>query len=236
MNIALILAGGTGTRLGGEIPKQYLEVAGKPVIAYCLDTFEQHEQIDKLQIVAESTWHPLIKKWVSGNTGTKLQGFSEPGKNRQLSIWNGLRDVLQYAGEEDVVIVHDAARPLVPKRIITDCLEACREHEGALTVLPVKDTVYYGRDGKIESLLDRNSLLAGQAPEAFRLGKYYRANEALLPDRILRINGSTEPAVLAGMDICCVAGEEQNFKITTRGDLTRFEQIIQVIEGGSEQI
>ena len=124
------------------------------------------------------------------------------------------------------MIVHDAARPLVSERIISDCLHACKEHEGALTVIPVKDTVYYGRDGRIESLLDRDRLMAGQAPEAFRLGAYYRANKRLLPDKILKINGSTEPAILAGMDIGCVAGEERNFKITTREDLERLEQIV----------
>lgn len=229
MNIALILAGGTGSRFGGDIPKQYLEAAGKPVIAYCLKTFAEHEKIDKIQIVADEEWRPFIyecAKAEGAESCGKLHGFSVPGKNRQLSIWNGLKDILEYGGEEDIVIVHDAARPLVSKRIISDCLEACREHDGALTTIPVKDTVYYGRDGKIESLLDRDRLMAGQAPEAFRAGPYYRANERLLPDKILQINGSTEPAVLAGLDIACVAGEERNFKITTREDLARLEQIL----------
>lgn len=227
MNIALILAGGSGSRFGGDIPKQYLEVGGKPVIAYCLRTFSQHEQIDKIQIVADEQWHAFIEKCALQEGCTGLQGFSAPGENRQLSIWNGLQDILEYGCEEDVVIVHDAARPLVSDRIIIDCLEACREHDGAITVIPVKDTVYYGRDGRIESLLERDRLMAGQAPEAFRVGLYYKANERLLPDRILKINGSTEPAVLAGMDIGCVTGEERNFKVTTREDLVRFQQILQ---------
>lgn len=231
MNIALILAGGTGSRLGGETPKQYLEAAGKPVIAYCLETFMRQERIDRIQIVAESGWRTLITKWAErgsedGNC-RKLQGFSEPGATRQLSIWNGLRDIMIYGREEDTVIIHDAARPLVSHRIIADCLDACRRHDGALTALSVKDTIYYGAEGRIESLLDRSRLIAGQAPEAFLLGKYYRANEVLFPDEILHINGSTEPAVLAGMDICCIAGEELNFKITTKEDMERFEQILQ---------
>lgn len=161
MNIALILAGGSGSRFGGDLPKQYLEVEGKPVIAYCLRTFSQHEQIDKIQIVADEQWHGFIEKCALQEGCTGLQGFSAPGENRQLSIWNGLQDILEYGCEEDVVIVHDAARPLVSDRIITDCLEACREHDGAITVIPVKDTVYYGRDGRIESLLERDRLMAG---------------------------------------------------------------------------
>lgn len=230
MNIALILAGGTGSRFGGNIPKQYLEVAGKPVIAYCLKTFAGHEKIDGIQIVADEEWRPFIQECIDTEGRKKLRGFSMPGKNRQLSIWNGLRDILQYGCEEDVVIVHDAARPLVSARIISDCLETCKEHDGALTAIPVKDTVYYGRDGKIESLLDRDRLMAGQAPEAFRVGPYYHANEMLLPDKILQIKGSTQPAVLAGLDIGCVAGEERNFKVTTREDLQHLEQILRVAE------
>lgn len=92
----------------------------------------------------------------------------------------------------------------------------------------MKDTVYYSKDGRqITSLLDRQAVFAGQAPELFRLGTYYQANERLLPEEILRINGSTEPAVLAGMQIAMVPGDERNFKITTPADLERFRQIVE---------
>lgn len=233
MNIALVLAGGTGSRLGEKIPKQYIEVAGKPIIAYCLDTFMKHADIDKVQIVADEMWRSLIRKWVEKEANTKFQGFSVPGENRQLSIWNGLCDIMHFGQEEDVVIIHDAARPLVTERMITDCLDACRKYDGVLSALPVKDTLYLGENGKIMELLDRSKLIAGQTPEAFKLGLYYRANEALLPEKILKINGSTEPAVLAGMDIHCIMGEEQNFKITTREDMERFTQIL-MINGENE--
>ena len=92
----------------------------------------------------------------------------------------------------------------------------------------MKDTVYYSRDGyTVGKLLDRKTIYAGQAPEVFLLGKYYEANRRLLPDRILRINGSTEPAIMARMDIAMIPGDEGNFKITTRADLERFTKIIQ---------
>ena len=126
----------------------------------------------------------------------------------------------------DYVIIHDAARPLVSAETITACLEGCREHDGVMPALPVKDTVYYGAGGKIESLLDRSRVIAGQAPEAFRFEKYYGANLKLLPDRILQINGSTEPAILAGMEVQYIPGDERNFKITTQTDLERFREIV----------
>lgn len=220
MNIALILSGGVGTRFGYDTPKQYLEVGGRPLFDYSLKAFEEHGEVSVIQIVAEKAWRPLVKAW----SGTKLRGFSEPGANRQLSILNGLTDIMKYAADSDTVIIHDAARPSVSKELISSCLDACKTHEGAVPTVPVKDTVYVGDGKRITSLLDRRYLYAGQAPEAFRLGAYYSANLALLPNLILTVNGSAEPAVMAGMDIVMTAGEEENYKITTREDLKRFRQ------------
>lgn len=249
MNIALILSGGTGTRVGGETPKQYIKVCGCPVIGYCMDVFMRHPKIDAVQIVADGRWQKVIescldemrqKSSVDMEAGTDIQkqyhkwrGFSEPGENRQLSILNGLEDILSYARREDIVLVHDAARPLVTEQLITDCLAAIQGHEGVLPALPMKDTVYQSEEGnKISSLLDRDRIFAGQAPEAFVLGRYYDANRVMLPERILAVKGSTEPAVLAGMDVVMIAGDEANFKITTQQDLRKFEEIISVQAGG----
>lgn len=222
MNTALILAGGTGTRFGSDIPKQYIELKSRPVIAYCLDKFTAHPLIDSIQIVADDLWRDYICGFISSD---KFRGFSSPGKNRQLSIFNGLSDVKEYSSMDDIVLIHDAARPLVSEEMITECLNAASEHDGALPVLPMKDTIYMSDDGKcISSLLDRSRLFAGQAPEAFKFGRYYDANLALIPERILAINGSTEPAVLAGMDIAMIPGDENNFKITTKADFERFRE------------
>lgn len=244
MVTALLLSGGTGTRIGGEIPKQYIEVKGRPVIAYCLRTLLSHEGIDGVQIVADEAWRETIRNCVEqiqeegeasqqgGRGNRKFRGFSVPGKTRQLSILNGLEDIRQYAGDSDCVLIHDAARPLVSAGQISACIEAVRAgHDGALPVLPMKDTVYLSEEGRaVTSLLDRKKVFAGQAPEAFVLGKYYEANKALLPERILGINGSTEPAVLAGMDIAMIPGDEGNFKITTKQDLSRFQEIMSACE------
>lgn len=223
MNIALILSGGVGTRFGGNVPKQYIEIGDKPVIAYCLETFGQHALIDTIQIVADADWQEYIRRWAGG----RLKGFSLPGKTRQESILNGLADILKYADRSDTVIIHDAVRPFVTAELIRECLEACREHDGAMPALSVKDTMYLHDGSAITSLIDRNRLYAGQAPEAYRLGVYYDANTALLPDRILEINGSTEPAVLAGMDIALVSGDEGNFKITAAEDMERFRMMVE---------
>ena len=229
MNVAVILAGGTGSRVGLEVPKQYYEVNGKPVISYCLHTFLVHEKIDAVQIVADRMWHGYIMQHLFAlPCNEKFRGFSVPGENRQLSVYHALADIRRYALDNDFVIIHDAARPCVMAVQIKNCLKAAKGHDGALPVLQMKDTVYLSGDGKaVSSLLDRGKVFAGQAPEVFLLGKYYEANRALLPDKILKINGSAEPAVMAGMDIAMIPGDEGNFKITTAADLKRFREIVQ---------
>lgn len=242
MVTALLLSGGTGKRMGVETPKQYIKVNGRMIIDYCLQALLAHEGIDAVQVVADEAWQAAVLNCIrklqnAGRNGVseqenrgieKFRGFSQPGETRQLSIWNGLTDIGKYAEDSDYVLIHDAARPLVSAKQISDCLEAVRAgHDGALPVLPMKDTVYYSEDGAaVTSLLERSRIFAGQAPEVFVLGKYREANQALFPERILRINGSTEPAVMAGMDIAMIPGDEGNFKITTKADLERFREII----------
>lgn len=228
MNIVILLAGGSGTRLGSDIPKQYIQVEGRPVIAYCLDKFMDCTDVDAVQIVAEESWHGFIRQCTGGTVFTqKWKGFSSPGENRQLSIYHALEDIMKYASPDSYVMVHDAARPLVKKEYIRACFDRAKGHDGVMPVLPMKDTVYVSENGKsVTSLLDREKVFAGQAPEVFRLGAYYDANRALLKDGILDIKGSTEPAVMAGLDIVMIDGDEENFKITTAQDLERFRQKI----------
>lgn len=237
MNVALILSGGSGTRLGGDTPKQYIEAGGKPLIAYCLERLCAHPAIDAVQIVAAAEWrefisHHALRIVKRFGVTDKFRGFSDPGENRQLSILHGLEDIRKFAGDEDYVIIHDAARPLLSRELVTRCLEAAEDHDGALPVLPMKDTVYTSGDGhRVAALLKREELFAGQAPETFVFGKYYEACRRLSREEILRINGSTEPAILAGMDIAMVPGEEGNFKITTREDMERLRSVLHISSG-----
>lgn len=230
MNTALILSGGTGMRMGTAIPKQYMEAAGRPIITYSIERLFAHDKIDAVQIVADEMWRERLTEWIRPyDKQKKFRGFSNPGANRQLSIYHGLTDIRAYATDSDTVLIHDAARPLLTDKQISDCLYAIHGHDGVLPVLPMKDTIYTSMDGqKVHALLDRSTLFAGQAPEVFVLGKYLEANRRLLPEKILAINGSTEPAVLSGMDVVMIPGDEGNFKITTQAD---FERFLRIIEG-----
>ncbi|MGN0403026.1 MAG: IspD/TarI family cytidylyltransferase [Acetatifactor sp.] len=241
MVTALILSGGTGTRLGSNIPKQYIEVNGRTILSYCVETLSKSNRIDGIRIVAADAWRESILNWLgSYDIGEKFQGFSEPGENRQLSVFHGICDIRKdrktsdASFGEELVLIHDGARPLLTGADVETYVDAAAGHDGVLPVLPMKDTVYFSHDGKaVSSLLDRSRIFAGQAPEVFRLDKYIEANERLIryeegavavDSPIYKINGSAEPAVMAGMDIAMVPGDEGNFKITTAEDLERFRQ------------
>ena len=130
-----------------------------------------------------------------------------------------------YMSDDDIVLVHDAVRPCVTDELIRHTLTAAAGHDGAVPVLPLKDTVYYSSDSiSLTDRLERSKILAGQAPEAFLFGKYLTANEALSDEEIHSLSGSAEPALMAGMDIVTIPGDERNFKITTNEDLDRFIQ------------
>ncbi len=234
MNIALVLSGGTGTRLGGDIPKQYIEAKGRMLIAFCLDMFAKHKRIDGIWIVADPAWQDKITDECQrqGIPDGVIKGYSLPGKTRQLSILNGIRDIASLfrssargSDNEQVVIIHDAARPNLTAEYVDKCLDALEGYDGVMPVLPMKDTVYYSESGKsVDKLLDRSCIYAGQAPEVYRLGKYLEACERLIAEEIYKISGSTEPAIMAGLNVAMIPGDENNYKITTQKDLERFIQ------------
>lgn len=228
MNIAIILSGGVGSRMGLDIPKQYIEVDHQPIISYCLQSFFQNELTDAVVIGVADEWKEYVELQVEKLKPHKPVFYASPGETRQYSIYKALEVVKENGFEEQsLVIIHDAARPLVSNELINRCYEACNRADGSMPVIAVKDTTYYSEDGKsITSLLDRNKLWAGQAPEAFAFGKYYKVHEKMTREELLNINGSTEIAFKNGMKVELVKGDPMNFKITTPEDLSNFESII----------
>jgi 2-C-methyl-D-erythritol 4-phosphate cytidylyltransferase len=227
-NIAVILAGGTGSRMGGSIPKQYMEIGGHPVIEYCLKTLLCHPDIDMGIIGVSDEWLSFVKTCVEGIGVQVPVFFAKPGETRQGSIINALQVLKDHGADKmDIVLIHDAARPLLSAKLVSDCLEACKDADAVLPVIPVKDTTYLSYDGKhIDSLLERKTLWNGQAPEAFRFGSYYDANMKLTDEELFRTTGSTEVSYRAGLKCVLIPGDPNNFKITTKEDLSHFETIV----------
>ena len=229
MNYAIILSGGIGSRMKMDgFPKQYLEVNGKPILVYTLEIFQKNSNVDVIVVVAAKEWEEQIQQWAVDFGLTKVKLVAPCGASRQESIRNGLKAcITESVSDEDNVIIHDAVRPLLSDELISKCFRALSENEGCMPVIPVNDTVYQSRDGEyIESLLNRDTLFAGQAPEAFNLLKYYNVNKDLTESELEKIRGTSEIAYRNNMKIRLIPGEERNFKITTQVDLRRFEAII----------
>ena len=229
MNIAIILSGGVGSRLNTARPKQYIKVGGKPVIGYCVETFCNDPRIEEVVICLADEWRDFVQEALKDVLASKPVLYSAPGRTRQFTIYNAL-EKLKAAGaaDDDRVIIHDAARPLVTQELIDACLDENRHCDGVLPVIPVKDTIYMSHDGShIDALLERNKLFAGQAPESFIFGKYLQAHRDMPEERLEKINGSTEIAQIAGMNIHLIEGDSMNIKITTPEDLSTFATLIQ---------
>ena len=229
MNYAIILAGGVGNRMNLKMPKQYLEVNKKPIIAYTLEKFEDCELIDKIIIVSSDEWNEYLYDIIDKYHISKFASTTKNGLTRQLSILNGLKMIKECgAKEEDIVIIHDSVRPLVSDQLIKMCIIGCGDADGVLPAIKVKDTVYKTDGEKIVELLNRDLIVSGQSPEAFVFGKYYDANIKSSEDDLKKINGSSEIAFNAGLKIKIIPGDENNFKITTIGDLELFEKKVRI--------
>ena len=232
MNYALLLSGGVGERAKTNLPKQYIKAGGHMMTSYALKPLLNCKYIDKVYIVADSLW---LKEIISDAekselNSKKIAGTAEPGENRQLSILNGIKAILKDIKDasDSTVLVHDAARPFLTEELLDCCYKALPGNDGVMPVLPMKDTVYLSEDGKrITKLLERSKIFAGQAPELFNLDKYYKANIELLPEKILKVNGASEAAMLAGMNIAMIDGDESNVKVTTQKDVEHYRMVFE---------
>ena len=225
----ILLAGGRGERMGTNVPKQFLKVGSKSVMEYTLSAIFFWERMDALIVVAEDKWRDTISELIHQVLPEEISfaGFAEPGKNRQLSIVNAMKELKPYMEEESYVMIHDAVRPCVSAQLIAGCDALLEKGCGVMPAVPVKDTIYESDGGACaQRILNRDLLFAGQTPEFFDFNRYFEANEALLPDRIMDIRGSSEPAIISGMKVKMASGDEGNFKLTTIEDLERFKALV----------
>ena len=225
MNYAIILSGGTGVRLGRDIPKQYIKVGKKPIIMYCIETMEKTPCVDGFCIVAAAEWQEEIRGWMEQARIQKFMGFAPAGKSRQHSLLNGMSFLMEKNPEEgSKVLIHDAARPNVTPELIESCFEALKEADGSMPVIPVKDTMYLSKDRKeISGLLNRDEIFSGQAPEAFDLHKYYTIHQDMTDEEIGAVRGTAEIGYKKGLTVRIIDGDENNYKITTEVDLEKFK-------------
>jgi len=216
INAAIIAAGGLGARMRAEKPKQFLEINGKPLIIYSLETFENHGEIGEIVAVCPEDYFPLLKKTAAEYKIHKLIKMAAAGVSRQASVYNGLKLV---SPDTDIVIVHDAARPFVTLQMITDNIRRAAEHGACGTVLPAEDTIVTADDrGFINAFTPREVTFHMQTPQGFEYKILLDAHKRFAADPPATDDCSL--AMRAGVKVAFVGGDKSNIKITTPEDIS----------------
>lgn len=223
MNIAAILAGGVGKRMGGGKPKQFLPVNGRMVIEHSVDAFEKNSLIDRIVIVMHPDWAEEMQAIVRRNGWKKVTDIVPGGKERYHSSMAAI-ECCRSCGDDDRLIIHDAARPWVSQRIITEVCEALNTNKAIGVGIPVTDTIWMISDEEgrsIQSIPDRALMYNAQTPQAFHLSTIREAYSLALQDPGLKATDDCGIIVryLPGTPIHIVPGENTNIKITFPEDI-----------------
>ena len=218
---AIIPAGGKGKRGGTEIPKQYLRFHGKELIAYTLEVFQKNNLIDEIIISAESEYFSLLNEIKDKYNLTKISQIVEGGEARQDSVKNALKAI--NADDNDLIAVHDAARPLLPENILTKAINIAKEKGNALVCLKARDTLLKG-DEFVKEYVDRSEMYYVQTPQIFKYRDLMKAMKNAYEKNFI---GTDESMLIKqiGIDINIVEGSMLNFKVTTSTDIEMFAKL-----------
>lgn len=226
-NVALLIAGGSGNRMGQSIPKQFLTVNERPVIVYTLEAFQKHPEIDAIGVVCISGWETVLQAYANQFNITKLKYIIPGGKNGQESIRNGVYELEKHFAVDDIVLIHDAIRPMVSADIISDCIRVTREKGNAITVIPCAEAMLQTEDGLISSgSYPRDRLKRTQTPQGFSLGKICDLHRRALELGITNSVASCTLMIEMGEQVYFSVGSEKNIKLTTVEDIDIFKALL----------
>lgn len=227
MNIALIIAGGVGQRTNQDIPKQFINVNDKPVIIYTLEAFQNHKEIDAIEVVCLDGWHDILSAYAKQFNITKLHKIISGGENGQASIRNGVYSISESFSSDDIILVHDAIRPMISEEIISDCIKVCKEYGSAITSIPCAEAMLYTTD-KLQSdkIISRDELIRTQTPQAFSVGRLKAAHEEALKRGITNSVASCTLMIELGEKVYFSKGSEKNIKLTTADDFEIFRALL----------
>ncbi len=233
MNVALIIAGGTGARMRQEIPKQFLNVNDKPVVIYTLEAFQSHPDIDKIGVVCVDGWHDILKAYARQYRIDKLDWVVSGGENGQDSIRGGVFEAERRYDGEDIILVHDAIRPMVSHEIISDCIVQCKRFGSAVVVTPCNTVVLRRNAGETSGeVVPRDQLAITQTPQAFPIKKLANAHRRALERGITNAVASCSMLVELGETVHFAIGAETNIKLTTPDDLKIFKALLALRDMG----
>ena len=227
-NIALIIAGGVGSRMGCDIPKQFVKVYDKTVLLYTLGGFQQHEMIDSIVCVCIAGWEDELQKHADFYGITKLKMIVPGGDTGQESIRNGVFAISQFAQEDDNIIIHDGIRPMVDDYVLTDVLNVCSTKGNAVTSLPYNEQIFLVDPQQPDTTcqyIPRETLRRVSTPQAYKLGKLVWAYTKAFEEKIGIYGSSYTNTMMVelGERLNFAAGSDKNIKLTTPDDLELFK-------------
>lgn len=231
MNIAIIIAGGSGQRLGQDIPKQFINVYDKPILIYTLEGFQNHPQIDEIGLVCLEGWHDVVRAYARQFNINKLKWIISGGKTAQESIREGVHKLEGKCSDGDTVIIHDGIRPLVDDSILTDVIMKCEKYGNAVTALPYNEQIFVA-DDEVSTVryIPRESLRRVATPQAYKFGRLNKAyHEAF--EKGIGIYGSSYTNTMMvelGERLYFANGSDKNIKITTKDDLELFKAYLKM--------
>ncbi len=227
-NIALIIAGGIGARMGQDIPKQFLNVHDKPVIVYTLEAFQRHPEIDSIYVVCIDDWKGALVAYSKQFGIAKLEKIVNSGKNGQDSIRNGLFDIVKtYNSSDDIVLIHDAIRPMVSQEVISDNIRVCRQFGNAITVIPCTAAMLKTYDSaSSKEQVPRDNLKITQTPQAFFINDIVEAHKEALALGITNSVASCTMYIELGKQLFMSKGSEKNLKLTVTEDIEIFKALL----------
>jgi 2-C-methyl-D-erythritol 4-phosphate cytidylyltransferase len=225
--VALLIAGGSGHRMGQDIPKQFLTVNEKPVIVYTLEAFQKHPEIDSIGVVCLDGWENVLRAYARQFNISKLDYIFPGGDCGQASIRNGLFGLEKVFQSDDIVLIHDAIRPMVSADIISDCIVKTKKYGNAITVIPCAEAMLETEDGKESvGLYPRDQLKRTQTPQGFRLGEICQLHRDALKKGIQNSVASCTLMIEMGKKVYFSAGSEKNIKLTTVEDIDIFKALL----------
>ncbi len=227
MNIGLLIAGGSGVRMHQNIPKQFLTVNERPVIVYTLEAFQDHADIDVIAVVCIEGWEQILWAYAKQFNIDKLKYVIPGGKNGQASIRNGVYELEKYFAADDIVLIHDAIRPMVSADIISDCIVKTKKYGCAVATIPCAEAMMQTQDGMISTgSYPRENLKRTQTPQGFPIGKICDLHRKALQAGIVNSVASCTLMIELGEQVYFSAGSEKNIKLTTVEDIDIFKALL----------
>ncbi len=231
MNVAVIIAGGSGHRMGQEIPKQFINVYDKPVLMYTLESFQEHPMIDAIEVVCIDGWHDILWAYAKQFNITKLKWVVSGGNSSQESIRNGVYCLEDKCGAQDTVVIHDGIRPLVDATVLSDVIIKCQKYGNAVTSLPYNEQIFVVDDElSTVEYIPRERLRRVSTPQAYRFGRLLAAYREAF-EKGIGIQGSAYTNTMMvelGERLYFAAGSDKNIKLTTRDDLELFKAYLKM--------